>query len=209
MRLCAENLGLERGGRRLFANVSFEVNEGEALVGEGLNGAGKSSLLRAIAGFLPFSEGRLWREGGDAEAKLGEQAHYLGHADALRSALTAGENLAFWAQMLGGDVSDVKSALLRLGLPHVFDFPVRTLSAGQKRRVALSRLLLSQRTIWLLDEPTTGLDIGGQKLLADAMQHHLFRGGLIVVATHAPLGIAANRQIRLGAEGAVPFGEDV
>jgi heme exporter protein A len=209
MRLCAENLGLERGGRRLFANVSFEVNAGEALVVQGSNGSGKSSLLRAVAGFLPFSEGRLQHEGDDARATLGEQAHYLGHADSLRSALTAGENLAFWAQMLGGAVGDVKPALLRLGLRHVVDFPVRALSAGQKRRVALCRLLLSHRTIWLLDEPTTGLDIGGQALLADVMRDHLSRGGLILVATHAPLGIEATRQLRLDSRGFVPGKEEV
>ncbi len=209
MRLCAENLSLERGGRQLFANLSFEINDGAALVIKGSNGAGKSSLLRAIAGFLPFSEGRLRHEGGGAPSELGEQTHYVGHADSLRTALTAGENLAFWAQMLGGKVSSVRPALGRLGLSHVFDFPVRALSAGQKRRVALGRLLLSYRAIWLLDEPTTGLDVGGQALLADIMQDHLSRGGLIVVATHIPLGIVATRQIQLKAPGFVPVGDDV
>jgi heme exporter protein A len=207
MRLYAENLSLERGGRRLFADLSFEVHEGEALIVQGSNGAGKSSLLRAIAGFLPFSGGCMRHEGGDVQAKLGEQAHYLGHADSLRSALTAGENLAFWAEMLGGGVGGVKPALERLGLPHVFDFPVRSLSAGQKRRVALSRLLTSHKSIWLLDEPATSLDVGSQSLLADAMGDHLSRGGLIIVATHTPLGLVASRQIRLDTTGYLPVGE--
>jgi heme exporter protein A len=209
MRLYGENLSLERGGRRLFADLSFEVREGEALVIQGSNGAGKSSLLRAIAGFLPFSGGRLRHEGGDAHANLGEQAHYLGHADSLRSTLTAEENLAFWAIVQGGGVFGLQPALERLGLPHVLDFPVRALSAGQKRRVALARLLVAHREIWLLDEPTTALDVGGQALFANAMQEHLSKGGLIVVATHAPLGIVATREVRLDAAGCMPVGAAV
>jgi heme exporter protein A len=206
MRLYGENLSLERGGRRLFAGLSFEVREGEALVIQGSNGAGKSSLLRAIAGFLPFSGGHLRHEGGDAHGRLGEQAHYLGHADSLRSALTAEENLAFWAVVQGGGVFGVQPALERLGLPHVLDFPVRALSAGQKRRVALARLLVVRREIWLLDEPATALDVGSQTLLADTMQYHLSQGGLIVVATHAPLGIVATREVRLNTAGCMPVG---
>jgi len=209
MRLYAENLSLERGGRRLFADLSFEVHGGEALVVQGSNGAGKSSLLRAIAGLLPLSGGCLRHEGGDAKATLGEQAHYLGHADSLRSALTARENLTFWAEMLGGALSGIKPALARFGLPHVLDLPVRALSAGQKRRVALSLLLIAQKAIWLLDEPATALDVGSQTLLADAMRDHLSRGGLIVVATHTPLAIVATRRIQLDAAGFIPVGEGV
>jgi heme exporter protein A len=206
MRLSGENLILERGGRRLFTGLFFEVREGEALVIQGSNGAGKSSLLRAIAGFLPFSGGHLRHEGGNAQARLGEQAHYFGHADSLRSALTAEENLAFWAVVHGGSACGVKPALERLGLPHVLDFPVRALSAGQRRRVALARLLIAHRAIWLLDEPTTALDGGSQTLFASVMQYHLSRGGLIVVATHAPLGIGAARQVRLDYAGYASVG---
>ena len=199
MRLSAENLTLERGGRRLFAGLSFAVDAGEALVVTGPNGAGKSSLLRAIAGFLPLAGGRVALEGGDLEARL----HYLGHADSLKNALTATENLSFWAALLGGPPAPVASALTRLGLPHVADFPVRALSAGQKRRVALARLLVAPRPLWLLDEPTSALDVGAQALFAQVMRAHLVNGGIIVAATHAPLGLEAPHEIRL--EGATPL----
>ena len=203
MRLSAENLSLERGGRRLFAGLSFTAGAGEALVVTGPNGAGKSSLLRAIAGFLPLGEGRVTFEGGELE----ECVHYLGHADALKSALTAAENLSFWAALLGGTRGLVAPALARLGLPHVADFPVRALSAGQKRRVALARLLVAPRPLWLLDEPTTALDVSAQALFADVMREHLAQGGIIVAATHAPLGLAATREIRLEGARQIAFGD--
>ena len=126
MRLRAWDLAIERGGRRLFASLSFEADQGSALIVTGPNGAGKSSLLRALCGFLPLQAGGFALEGGDSERTVGEQAHYLGHADALKGALTAGENLAFWAGALGGD-SSRESELARrcasLGLSHVIDFP--------------------------------------------------------------------------------------
>ncbi|MFZ0210784.1 MAG: heme ABC exporter ATP-binding protein CcmA [Roseiarcus sp.] len=199
MRLGAQKIALERGGRRLFSGLSFQVGAGEALVAVGPNGAGKSSLLRAIAGFLPLAEGSLVLQGGDAEASLGEQAHCVGHADALKGALTAGENLEFWAGVLGGDPRRGAwlPALGRLGLAHVADFPVRALSAGQKRRVALARLLVARRPLWLLDEPTTALDAAAQSLFAGVMREHLGAGGLIIAATHAPLGLEA-RTLELG-----------
>jgi heme exporter protein A len=202
MRLNAAEIALERGGRQLFRALSFEVETGEALVVTGPNGAGKSSLLRAIAGFLSLSAGALRLEGGDADLSIGEQAHYLGHADALKSALTAGENLAFWAGALGGDSRREAWApaleLLRLG--HVADFPVRALSAGQKRRVALARLNVARRPLWLLDEPTAALDAAAQALFAEVMREHLASGGIIVAATHAPLGLEGAKTLRLGAE---------
>jgi heme exporter protein A len=206
MRLSAENIVLERGGRRLFSGLSFEVEAGEALVIVGPNGAGKSSLLRAIAGFLPLGAGRLALAGGDPEANLGEQAHYLGHADAVKTALTAAENLAFWAGVLGGDAKRpaVVGALARLGLAHVADFPARALSQGQKRRVALARLVVARRPLWLLDEPTTALDAAAQGLFAEVMREHLRSGGLIVAATHAALGLERARTLRLGTAEAVP-----
>jgi heme exporter protein A len=197
MRLVAENLTLERGGRRLVAGLSFAVGAGEALILTGPNGAGKSSLLRGLAGLLRFSAGGASLEGGAAGLTTAEQTHYLGHADSLKSALTARENLGFWAALLGGSGLDEIEALRRLGLPHVADFPVRALSAGQKRRVALARLMVAARPLWLIDEPTTALDAGAQDLFAEAMGQHLAGGGLIVVATHAPLGLAKARTIRL------------
>ena len=190
MRLSAHEIAIERGGRRILSGVSFEARAGQALLLVGPNGSGKSSLLRAVAGFLPLAAGTFALEGGAAEAGIGEQAHYLGHADALKSALTAGENLAFWADALGGDSARAAwiAALDRLGLAHVADFPARALSAGQKRRVALARLLVAPRPIWLLDEPTTALDAAAQRQFAVVMREHLAGGGLILAATHAPLG---------------------
>ncbi len=207
MRLSANNIAIDRGGRSILAGLSFEARGGAALVLVGPNGAGKSTLLRAIAGFLPLSAGAFALEGGASEAGIGEQAHYLGHADALKSALTAGENLAFWAGALGADSSSGalpsgvawRGALQRLGLAHVADFPVGALSAGQKRRVALARLLVAPRPLWLLDEPTTALDAAAQGLFGGIMREHLGGGGLIVAATHAPLGLEGAATLALGA----------
>jgi heme exporter protein A len=205
MRLSAKNIAIERGGRSILAGLSFEARAGAALVLVGPNGAGKSSLLRAIAGFLPLAAGAFALEGGASEASIGEQAHYLGHADALKSALTAGENLAFWAGALGSDSSSGawRDALQRLGLGHVADFPVGALSAGQKRRVALARLLVAPRPLWLLDEPTTALDAAAQGLFGGIMREHLGAGGLIVAATHAPLGLEGAETLVLGASSRV------
>ena len=161
--------------------------------------------MRAIAGFLPLAAGAFALEGGASEASIGEQAHYLGHVDALKGALTAGENLAFWAGALGGDSSSGvwRGALQRLGLAHVADFPVRALSAGQKRRVALARLLVAPRPLWLLDEPTTALDAAAQGLFAGIMREHVGAGGLLVAATHAPLGLDNATTLQLGASARV------
>ncbi len=201
MRLSGRDIAIERGGRSILAGLSFEARAGAALLVTGPNGAGKSTLLRAIAGFLPLAAGAFALDGGASEASIGEQAHYLGHADALKSALTAAENLAFWAAALGSDSAEGgwRAALARLGLGHIADFPVRALSAGQKRRVALARLLVAPRPLWLLDEPTTALDAAAQILFAGIMREHLAAGGLIVAATHAPLGLDGARTLQLGA----------
>jgi heme exporter protein A len=201
MRLRAWDLAMERGGRRLFSGLSFEAETGTALIVTGPNGAGKSSLLRGLCGFLPFAAGGFALDGGDAERTVGEQAHYLGHADALKGALTAHENLAFWAGALGGDSrrEACRAALARVGLAHVSDFPARALSAGQKRRVALARLLVAHRPLWLLDEPTTALDDAAQRAFARIMESFMNEGGIVVAATHAQLGLARARELRIGA----------
>jgi len=201
MRLNAQNLIMERGGRRLFSGLSFAVEAGSALIITGPNGSGKSSLLRALSGFLPLAGGAFALEDGDPELTFAEQAHYLGHLDALKSALTAGENLAFWAAMLGGapSAAPIREALAQVGLAHVADFPVRSLSAGQKRRVALARLLVAPRRLWLLDEPTTALDAAAQDAFVGIVRRFLAGGGLVVAATHAPLGLDGARNLRLGA----------
>jgi heme exporter protein A len=200
MRLSAWDLGLERGGRRLFSNLSFKAEAGSALIVTGPNGAGKSSLLRALCGFLRFDAGGFALEGGDPERTVGEQAHYLGHADALKAALTAGENLAFFAGALGGDPrrEALRAALASVGLAHAIDFPVRALSAGQKRRVALARLLVARRPLWLLDEPTTALDAAAQAAFTAIAQRFMGEGGVVVAATHAPLGLVGAETLRLG-----------
>ena len=201
MRLRAWDLTVERGGRRVIAGLSFEAGEGSALIVTGPNGAGKTSLLRALAGFLPIETGGFALDGADAERTVGEQAHYLGHADGVKSALTAGENLAFAAAMLGGNSSRAAqlAALAALGLAHVIDFPARLLSAGQKRRSALARLLVAKRPLWLLDEPMTALDVAAQSALAGIMRAHLESGGILVAAAHGALGLDGAQELRLGA----------
>jgi heme exporter protein A len=199
MQLSAENLTCVRGGRTVFAGLSFAVAGGEALTITGRNGAGKSSLLRMLAGLVHVAAGRLALAGGDAEATIAEQAHYLGHQDALKSSLSVGENLAFWVEYLGGVRTAVPAALDAVGLKPLLGLPAAYLSAGQRRRLSIARLAAVQRPIWLLDEPTSALDAPSQERLADLMRTHLATGGLIVAATHGPLGLPGARDLRLGA----------
>ena len=197
MRLAAENLACHRGGRDVFAGVSFAVGSGEILAITGRNGAGKSSLLRTIVGLVRITHGSLTLEGGDPELTLAEQAHYLGHQDALKPALSVGENLAFWAGFLGHKAADSSAALAAVGLDPLADLPAAYLSAGQRRRLSIARLLAVKRPIWLLDEPMSTLDAAAQGRLAGLMRTHLAEGGLILAATHGPLGITAPRELRL------------
>src|SRR5207248_9981828 len=132
-----------------------------------------------------MDSGSISLEGGEAELTLSEQAHYLGNRDALKPALSVSENLAFWRDHLGGEVFDLSSSLSQIGLDHAAHLPAAYLSAGQRRRLSLARLLAVRRPVWLLDEPTNALDASGQKLFVDLMADHLSRGGLIVAATHA------------------------
>jgi heme ABC exporter, ATP-binding protein CcmA len=186
-----------RGGREVFSGLDFEASAGEALAVTGPNGAGKTSLLRLIAGLLTMAGGSLDLKGGEAELTLPEQTHYLGHRDALKPALSVLENLAFWRDFLGGAAFDAAESLAAVGLDHAGHLPAAYLSAGQRRRLSIARLLAVRRPIWLLDEPTNALDTAGQALFAALMRDHLARGGLIVAATHAPLGLVA-RELRIG-----------
>jgi heme exporter protein A len=197
MRLSGRGVRCVRGGREVFSGLDFEASSGEALAVTGANGSGKTSLLRMIAGLLSVADGSIGLKGGEAELTLSEQAHYLGHRDALKPALSVIENLAFWRDFLGGEASDTRASLATAGLDHAAHLPAAFLSAGQRRRLSIARLLTVRRPIWLLDEPTSALDAAGQSLFAALMGDHLARGGLIVAATHAPLGIAA-RELRLG-----------
>ncbi len=200
MRLSGSKLECVRGGKRVFANVGFELGAGEALLLLGPNGAGKSSLLRMVAGLLRPAAGSFELAGADSDRSLAEQAHYLGHLDPLKSSLSVGENLRFWTRFLGGGRgSEPLEALRAVGLERVGDLPAGYLSAGQRRRLSLARLLAVARPIWLLDEPASALDADGQALLRDVMRRHLAADGLILAATHAPLGLDAARELRLGA----------
>ena len=197
MRLSGRGVRCVRGGREVFSGLDFDAAAGEALAVTGRNGAGKTSLLRLIAGLLAISGGSIGLEGGDGELTLPEQAHYLGHRDALKPSLRVAENLMFWRDFLGGEAFDTGATLAAVGLDHAAHLPAAYLSAGQRRRLSIARLLAIRRPIWLLDEPTSALDAAGQSLFAGLMADHLGRGGLIVAATHAPLGIVA-RELRIG-----------
>ena len=197
MRLSGRDVRCVRGGREIFSGLNFEIQAGKALAVTGANGAGKSSLLRMIAGLLPITDGAISASGGDVELTLPEQTHYLGHRDALKPALTVTENLNFWRDFLGGETANTQSSLDAAGLGHLAHLPAAVLSAGQRRRLSIARLLAVKRPLWLLDEPTSALDAAGQKTFASLMAKHLKSGGLIVAATHGPLGIAA-KELRIG-----------
>jgi heme exporter protein A len=196
MQLVADNIACSRGDRDVFAQLSFSLGGGEALLVTGRNGAGKSSLLRLIAGLLRLSGGRLALEGG-ADASIGEQAHYLGHQDAVKTALSVLENLSFWTDYLGGDGAPL-AALKTVGLGAHADLPAAYLTAGQKRRLSIARLLTVKRPLWLLDEPTSALDAGAQAILVKIMRAHLRSRGLIVAATHGGIGLSGAKRLRLG-----------
>ncbi|MCP3395953.1 heme ABC exporter ATP-binding protein CcmA [Bradyrhizobium sp. CCGB20] len=197
MRLFGHRVICVRGGREVFSGLDFEAVSGEAVAVVGRNGSGKTSLLRLIAGLLIPAGGTIALDGGDAELTLPEQCHYLGHRDALKPALSVKENLSFWADFLGGERCDATESLAIVGLDHATHLPAGFLSAGQRRRLSLARLLTVRRPVWLLDEPATALDAAGQDMFEGLMRDHLARGGLIVAATHAPLGIES-RELRIG-----------
>jgi heme exporter protein A len=199
MQLAADSLTCIRGGRTVFAGLSFSVSSGEALAVVGRNGAGKSSLLRLIAGLVHLAAGKLSMTGGETEASVAEQAHYLGHQDALKSSLSVRENLAFWVDFLGGSQSGLDAALAAVDLAPLAGLPAGYLSAGQRRRLSIARLVAVQRPLWLLDEPTSALDVQSQERLADLMRTHLSGGGMIIAATHGPIGLDAPRELKLGA----------
>lgn len=197
MRLFGTNLTCRRGGRDIFVGLNFSVASGEALMVSGRNGAGKSSLLRMVVGLVRIAHGTLDLEGGDRDLTIGEQAHYLGHQDSLKPSLSVAENLEFWAGFLGPAIASRGAALAAVGLDTLADLPAGYLSAGQRRRLSLARLLAVKRPIWLLDEPASTLDAAGQRRLRDFMRSHLAAGGLIIAATHAALGIEGAQELRL------------
>ena len=198
MRLTGIELACRRGERGVFADVSFAVASGEALTISGRNGAGKSSLLRMVIGLLRIAAGRLTLEGGDPDLSIAEQAHYLGHQDALKGSLSVAENLRFWAGFYGAQSVDPQTPLETVGLGALAGLPAAYLSAGQRRRLSIARLIAAPRPIWLLDEPTSTLDAAAQERLADLMRTHLTGGGLILAASHGTIGLDGAQTLRLG-----------
>ncbi len=192
----AKSLACERGGRLIFKNLSFALASGEALALRGPNGSGKSSLLRLLAGLNRPVDGTV-NLGGTA-LPLPELAHYVGHAEAIKPALTVWQNLEFWTQFLGG--VPARAALEPFRMQKLADDDVRLLSEGQRRRLALSRLVAVKRPIWLLDEPTVGLDQQALTDLRREMGSHLKDGGMILAATHAELGLPGIRTLNLESE---------
>jgi len=196
LRLSVNDLACDRGERRIFSGVSFTLLPGEVLVVTGRNGAGKSTLLELLAGRLRPAAGEvLLAEAGDRT--LPECLHYVGHRDALKSALTARENLDFARDFLGDPALDPREALEAVGLAHAARLPVAYLSAGQRRRIALARLLVAHRPLWLLDEPTSALDTASQENLLRLMEEHRERGGVVIATTHAPLALKDAKTVRI------------
>ena len=199
--LTAEKLACTRGERRVFSDLDFQVRAGEALVVEGPNGAGKTSLLRMIAGFLAPASGSITLGLDTGAVSDGEERSchigWLGHQDGIKPQMAAGEQLEFYARLYGATVA-AAPVLDRIGLSRQREFPCRYLSAGQKKRLGLARLILSGRSLWLLDEPFAALDSAGRALAADLMRAHCAQGGIVIAATHDALGLDA-RLLRLEA----------
>lgn len=210
--LTVTDLAVQRGGRILLTDLSFRLAGGEALVLTGPNGAGKTSLLRTIAGYLHPSSGEILLLEADAPGmqesrhggtEVGQRCHFIGHLDGLKAQLTVAENLSFWARFLDGDrpasarEEAVERAMAAFGVDALTDIPAAYLSAGQKRRLGLARLLVAKRPVWLLDEPSVSLDAASVDLLRAAIGRHLSARGIVIAATHLPLGIAAARTLEL------------
>lgn len=196
--LAAYDLSCQRGGRTIFDGLSFAVSPGEAMLLTGPNGAGKTSLLRQIAGLLPLAAGRFSLDGAAPDAVLAEHCHYVGHPNAVKTSLSVRENLAFWAEFLGEDGGSLDRALAAFGLGALAELPAGLLSAGQKRKLALSRLFTASRPIWLLDEPQVSLDAASVRLLDKALNDHLAAGGIAFVASHTPLRTKFAHRLALG-----------
>lgn len=196
MRVEVEDLVCNRGERRIFSGIAFALGPGDALVVTGRNGAGKSTLLDLLAGRLHPAAGTI-RLTDAGERTLPECLHYVGHRDALKAALTARENLDFARDFLGSPALTAFEALEAVGLAHAAALPVAYLSAGQRRRIALARLLVARRPLWLLDEPTSALDSASQEMLLRLMEEHRAGGGIVVATTHAPLPLRDARELRI------------
>jgi heme exporter protein A len=202
MRLVAEGLSAKRGEDLIFQDISFEIAGGEALVVKGANGSGKSTLLRVLAGLLPAHSGaaKLLAAAQPVE-RVSEAAHYLGHRNAMKRELTVEENLSFWQSFLGdfagGAGLSVVEAVEAVGLGGIAHLPFGYLSAGQQRRMAMAKLLVSWRPVWILDEPTAALDAAAETMFAGLVMAHLSRGGIAIAATHQPLGLEGVKELHM------------
>lgn len=200
-RLSIENLALRRGGRLLFQGLSFELEAGRAAALVGRNGAGKTSLLRAIAGLVPAEAGTISFGGIEPDEARAGHVHLAGHQDGQKPARTAWEELSFWSRWSGASETAAREAAERLDLARLLPLEVRRLSAGQRRRLSLARLLAAPRPLWLLDEPLSPLDADWRRRFGEIMAAHLAGGGLIVAAVHDPLPIPA-LPVEIGVEAA-------
>ncbi len=193
---------IERGGEEIVSGISLELNSGEALVVTGENGSGKSTTLRGIAGLLPLASGDVTltdETGKQFENPVREYCHYLGHQNGMKMALSVRENLEFWQEFMGEALLNVEQALEEVDLAHTIDLPFNYLSAGMKRRVAIARLLVSDRPIWILDEPTSGLDAQSVKLFTSLAKAFVEDDGILIAATHLPLGLERTKTLEIGA----------
>lgn len=203
MQLAADELAVTRGERIVFSDLSFAVSEGEALILTGPNGSGKTTLIRAIAGLIRPAAGELRLDAGDPERTIGQHCHYVGHRGAIRSSMTVLENVEFWRSFLAKDSIDRLpgrdgAALDAFGLLALSHIPAGYLSDGQRRRLGLARLLLTRRRIWLLDEPYASLDAASQGILDAVIDRHLRSAGIAIIATHQPIDVSSQRELRLG-----------
>lgn len=196
LRLSARGLACRRSGRLLFTGLGFSLPAGRALVVTGANGSGKSSLLAILRGRLKPAAGAVALAGAGDRAPA-EAINFVGHREGLKAMLSARENLAFAGDMLGGGGLAPEAALEKLDVGHLAHLPVAYLSAGQRRRVALARLFVASRPVWVLDEPTSALDAASTALLTRLMREHLAGGGIIVAATHQPLGLDGEEALRI------------
>ena len=195
--LTVAKLSCVRGEREVFRDLSFQVAPGEILTLVGPNGSGKSSLLRQLAGVLEITDGEINLDGTSEDQTIADVVLYAGHLDAVKAPLSVSENLRFWAEFYGVSGARVEEALEVFSLSHLGHLPAGVLSAGQKRRLGLSRLALIDRPLWLLDEPTVSLDTASIAALSDLMRAHLKTGGSILAATHVDLGIEGTRTLDL------------
>jgi heme exporter protein A len=203
MQLTAESLAARRGDDLIFGNISFYLPEGQALVLTGPNGSGKSTLLRVVAGFLRPEKGSVTftDSRGRTDRPPSEVSHYLGHRNAMKNELTVAENLDFWRLFLDdgsqAPPASIEDAAEAVGLGGVTHLPFGYLSAGQQRRFAFAKLLVARRPIWILDEPTAALDTNADRLFAALIGEHQRKGGIVLAATHQPLGLSNVQELRM------------